>query len=244
MEIIMLPIKTEHPIYHITLPSGLKVSFRPFLEKERKILLMAHESNNAQDAFDAIVNILEGCLVSDTNIKLFSVVDVEYFFLQLRAKSMGEIVKLSYVCKNVVDSGIIARPCGHIMTTEVDITTAEVTSSNTDPMIKLNPVLVVKMKNPSFMVTKGLSPDDKDYIYKIVASSIDFVATEGNVLYSKDYSLEDMVEFVMNLTPAQFSKLEEYINDLPVLRKHLTCTCPKCNYEHDIVLEGYQSFFV
>jgi hypothetical protein len=235
------PVLTDYPIYNITLPSsGKKVSFRPFLEKERKVLLMAYESNNDKDILDAIVNIIKGCVQSEINVNDLSVVDVEYFFLQLRAKSMGEIVKLNYKCNNEV----AGKLCGNIMTTEVDISQVDIGPSPISSLIKLSPTLSVQMKHPNFIVTQKLVQHDKDYIYKLVASAIDFVANDKSVLHAKDYPIDDMVEFILGLTPGQFAKLEEYVHNLPVLKKQFSCTCKSCGYVHDITIEGYQSFFL
>lgn len=238
----MLPIKMDHPTYSIKLPSNdQEIKFRPFLEGERKVLLMALEGNDPNEIMTAIIEILKNCCKSKIDIDKLTTIDVEYFFLNLRAKSVGETVKLNFRCDNTVDN----KPCGNIMVVDIDITTVDVTKPTIKPLVKLTPKLAIEMKYPNFKAMIDFANDpNRNRIYDLVALSVDRIFDGETILYSKDYPMEDIVEFVLSLTIEQFGKLEEYVNDLPVISKSVKCMCKKCNYNHDIKLEGYQSFFL
>ena len=237
----MLPINMQLPTYELTLPSnGKKISYRPFVEYERKLLLMAVETKEKKEYLIAIKKIIESCCenVNPENLAIF---DLEYIFIHLRAKSIGEIVKLNFRCDNVVEG----KSCGKIMNPEVDLTKVEVEGVRKDLKIKLTPTFGVKMKYPSIeAINISYDITSRNYLYEIILNSIDFIWENENIYYTKDYDKSDILDFIMKLTHDQFTKLEEFIGEMPILRKVLIHKCPKCSFEHTITLEGYQSFFI
>lgn len=236
------PVVIEHPIYKLTLPTnGSKIEFRPFLEKERKILLMALETQNTQAVQTAIKQIAKNCLVSEIDIDKMAVIDLEYFFLQLRAKSRGEIFKLNFRCDNPVNEKI----CGHQQEVEVNIDNIKIENLKTkkEKDIKLNDNITVRMKYPPFGISdENLS--DIEYTYDLLAASIESVFNGEEVFHTKDYPATDLYFFITNLPVDYFDKLTTFINDLPILKTQLQFTCQKCGFKHDFPLEGIDSFFV
>src|SRR5271167_3119089 len=142
----MIPIHNDMPTYTLTLPStGKTIEYRPFVEKERKLLLMALETNDKIDILKAIKAIIHACCFN-TKVESLALFDIEYIFLHLRAKSIGEIMKLNFKCNHISlehpNSGNI--PCNNIMHPEVDLTTVIVEGLTHDLKIKFNELFGVK----------------------------------------------------------------------------------------------------
>ena len=240
----MLP-KIDAPIYELTLPlCGKKIQFRPFLVKEQRNLLMAMESDDAEVIEQNIRQILINCTISE-NIDLDSIplIDIEYFFLQLRARSVGEIVENKYKCNNEVDG----QECGNIM--DVNFNLLEIKVDKTEGVsdtIKLNDTISVKLRYPQFSVVKRAATFNNlsDLALDLVAESIEYVHDGEQFYYAKDSEPIELIEFVESLNSEQFSKIEEFFNNLPSLKKNIEMKCGKCGYEHKIEVEGLENFFV
>lgn len=228
----------DHPISSCTLPaSGKKVKFRPFLEKERKLLLMVAENKEEiklKDVTDVIKQIANNCLVDSTVLDTMPAIDLEYLFLQFRMKSMGEIVNRQFVCKNEIEK----KPCGNILKVDIDLSKVDVVNLDKDKIIKLSPTVSIKMKYPSINV------DDFETEYDAISSCIEFVANVEQIYYAKDYTKIELFEFLTHLNMAQFERLENFYNDAPMLKTNIQHKCNKCGFNHEIVFEGLQSFFI
>lgn len=240
----MLP-KLDMPKYTITLPlSKKKIEFRPFVVKEQRNLLMAMESEDGSAIQRAIKDILDNCTVtSNVNIESLPIVDVEYYFLQLRAKSVGEIVDVRYKCNNETDDG---QKCNGIMDTQINIDEVKVEKKdNIDTDIQITDQIMVRLKYPEFsFISDSLKFKDlNDLTFHMVAKSIDYVYDGEQYYYANEVPIDEMVEFVENLSQPQFEKLEEFFSNLPKLRKEINITCKKCGFNHKIVAEGLESFF-
>lgn len=231
----------EQPTYTLILPSNnKKITYRPFIEKERKILLMALETKDKNEYLEAIKKIIITCCDS-LNPDILPLFDIEYIFLQLRAKSIGEIIKLNFRCDNIING----QHCGKIMHPEIDITNIQVEGMMSNTKITLTPTIGVKMQYPSLnAVNSEYETTSREYFYDVLSKSIEFIWEGNNIYYSKDYPPEDILDFLTKLTPEQFKKLEDFISQIPILRKEFTHNCEKCKFEHHITLEGYQSFFI
>lgn len=235
------PVIMTHPIFSLTLPdSQKKIEFRPFLEKERKLLLMSLESKVESDIERTVKELIRSCcLTPDINVDKMAIIDIEYFFLHLRARSIGEILDLTFECNNITEKG----RCGASFQLNVDINDIKVENLNQkDKKIQLTPTIGVKMNYPHLMTTeKGI--DDVEFLYDVVVACIDYVYDGENIYLAKDYKPEDLYFFVTNLTTDQFKKLESFITNPPTLKKQIPHKCNKCGFEHKITLEGLQSFF-
>jgi hypothetical protein len=246
----MLP-KLDVPIYELDLPlSKKKVKFRPFLVKEEKILLMAMESETDESTLLAIKQIIGNCCLSDDiDIETLPITDLEYFFLNLRARSIGETVDLQYKCNNKLkDENGEEKDCGSIVKLEVNVLDIKPeVSENHSTKIALTSTMGVVMKYPSFKIVEDISKVEGGEIEKLMAillNCIESVYTEDSIFYAKDISKEELGEFVENLTRDQFAKVQQFFDTMPKIKKELDFTCKKCGYHENIAIEGLQSFFV
>lgn len=235
--------KIDVPTYNLELPvSKKKIKFRPFLVKEQKNLLMAMEAGDSETIHNAIRDILNNCTVTPgVEIDELPIVDIEYYFLQLRGKSVGEIVESRYRCNNEVDGKV----CNNIMEENVNIGEIQVDVPNISPEIQINDNLVVKFKYPQFgMVKNAISyTDEIDLTFNMIAQSIESVFDGEQYYYAKEQTPQELMEFVESLNQEQFSKIENFFENLPKLKKTLDITCKKCGYQHKIDVEGIESFF-
>jgi hypothetical protein len=241
----MLP-KIDVPIYEITLPLlQKKVKIRPFRVKEEKILLMAMESEDDAAVLLAIKQIVNNCCVDDMDVDSLPVLDLEYMFLQLRARSIGEIIDLQYRCNNEVDNEGETKKCNNIIKLSFNALEVEPqTEEGHKKEIQLTPKLGVVMKYPDFkLVNKISNLSEAEMVAKMVAGCIDYIFDSESVYYAKDASDGELLDFVDSLTREQFEKIQEFFDTVPKMKKNLTFKCSKCGYEEELVLEGIQSFF-
>ena len=236
--------KIDTPIYELDLPLSKKhVRFRPFLVKEQKNLLMAMESGDSKSIEQNVKQVLNNCTVTENiDIEKLPVLDVEYYFLNLRARSVGEIVENKYRCDNQVDGSA----CGNIMETSLnllDIKIEDVKENN--DVIQLTDTISIKLKYPEFSVINKLSKltDVSDIAFEMIADSVEYIFDGEQFYYAKETTTEEMVEFIEGLNQQQFAKIEDFFANLPKLEKKIEMKCSRCGFEHKLDVEGLESFF-
>jgi hypothetical protein len=227
--------------YELTLPSQQKtVSFRPFLVKEEKILLMAMESGNAGEMLNAVKEIVKNCTFGEINAEEYPMFDIEYVFLQVRAKSVGEVAKIKVLCPDDKQTYVDA---------EVDLSKVEVyvddDHTNTvvlDESRKLGVVL----KYPSLkdvnenMMTGNIKLDQ---MYDMITNAIETIYEGEKVYQAKDSTKEELREFIDNLTADQMKNLNKFYNTMPRLEHKMTVKNPKTEVESEVTLKGLADFF-
>jgi len=229
--------KLNTPKYELELPStGEKIKFRPFLVKEQKILMMAQESDNETEITDAIATIIYACtdgVVDSKNSPLF---DVEYVFLQLRAKSVGETAKLKIKCpddeKTFVDVEV-----------KLDEISVQMTDDHSNE-IKITDAIKIVMKYPVLNDMRKMGGADKevDNVFGLLKSCI-WEIHDGDTVYNKvDMTAKEIEEFVDNLNTAQFESLMDFFKTMPKLRHAISVTNPKTKKKSEVMLEGLDSF--
>jgi hypothetical protein len=236
--------KLDVPSYEIVLPvSKTKIKFRPFLVKEQKNLLMAIESNESSTIQQNVKDILYNCTLTEgINIDKLPIIDVEYYFVNLRAKSVGEEVESRYKCNNVVED----KECGNIMKKDINLLELKVQMDESiTPEIQLNNKISIKMKYPEFgIVQDSLKYEDiTDITFNMIANSIEHIYDGEQFYYGNEAQPGEMLEFVEGMNQEQFAKVEEFFNKLPKLKETIELTCSKCGFEHKIDVEGLESFF-
>jgi hypothetical protein len=236
--------KLEVPTYQLELPlSKQTIKFRPYLIKEQKALMMALESSDAKTIQHNVREILNVCTLSkDVDIDELPIVDIEYYFLNLRAKSVGEISETKYRCNNEVDEKV----CGNLMEAKVDLTQIKpVQTEYVDPEIQLTDKITVKMKYPPFKLIKDSVDlnDITEVTFNMIAQSIESIYDGEQFHYAKEETTEDLVGFIEQLNQEQFEKLENFFNSIPKLTKKIEMKCSKCGFEHHLDVEGLESFF-
>lgn len=239
--------KLDVPIFTIDLPlSKTKLRYRPFLVKEEKLLLIAMESEDEKTIMDTIKQIINNCCLDDVDTESLPITDLEYFFLHLRARSIGEIVDLQYKCNNKVkdDAGEEVE-CGNNVKLKVNVLEIEPTFNDKHTnKIELTDKLGIVMKYPNFTtIDKVKSNNDVEQILGIIMNCVDYIYDEDSIYYRKDISDEELTEFIENLTQKQFAKVQEFFETVPSIKKELDFKCSKCGYQEKIVIEGIQNFF-
>lgn len=239
----MLP-KIDVPIYDLKLPSnGKEIKARPFLVKEEKLLLMAVSSKDAQEIIKTTKQVVNNCILdSDINIDTLPFFDMDYLFIALRAKSIGESIEVTFICQNKTDNDI----CDGKFPVNIDITNVEVEKDESiSSDIKFNDDLIFKMKYPSYSVIKMLKEKDDglENKIKIIIASIDRIFTNGQYYSTKDFSTEELQNFIEGLTQEQFNKLSEFVNNFPSFHVKGKGKCTKCGKEHNVRYKDFVRFF-
>ena len=244
----MLP-KIDVPIYELTLPLTRKlIRFRPFLVREEKILLMAMESEDADSVLLAVKQILTNCCLDYIDIEELPITDIEFLFLNLRARSVNEVVELPYRCNNKIGNEGEEKECGNIVKLEMNLLEIhpEVHEKKIDK-IELTENMGILIKYPSFKMVEEAQKQEGsevDKLMNVLVACIDGVYTEETIFYSKDVPKKELMEFIENLTREQFGKIQEFFETMPKIKKDVDFNCAKCGYHETITIEGLQSFFV
>lgn len=241
--------KINSPVFDLILPStGKEVKFRPFLVKEQKLLLMALESNEQKEMLRSIKQIINNCSIDKINVDELPMFDLEYFFIKLRAKSVGEVIdfKLTHPEKknsdgNECDGGITYKL--NLMDVEVQKDENHVNKILLDEDSKIG----VCLKYPTMALADKLQSTGQqtqiETILSLVVDSIDYIYDEENVYPAKESTRKELVEFVNDLSQEQFKKLTDFFNGMPKLKHTLKWTCPKCQCDETVELEGMANFF-
>jgi hypothetical protein len=236
--------KIDVPTYEIELPvSKKKIKYRPFLVKEQRNLLMAMESSDSSSVHSAIRDILYNCTLTEgIDIESLPIIDVEYYFINLRAKSVGEIVESKYRCNNMVGE----KECNNLMEHNLDLTSVKVeTNDDIQPEIQLTDKLLVKMKYPEFGLVKDSVKleSETEITFNMLAQSIEYIYDGEQFYYGHETPVEELVQFIEGMSQEQFEKIEKFFNSLPKLRTQIKMKCSKCGFDHTINVEGLESFF-
>ena len=237
--------KIDTPIYDLTLPlSNKRIRFRPFIVKEQKNLFMALESNDDEAIQENIKQVLRNCTLTDgVDIDDLPVVDIEYYFINLRAKSVGEIVENKYRCENVVEE----KKCNNIMDISLNLTDIKVEGVvKGNDVIQLTDKISIKLKYPKFSILKSIRNMDKmtEIAMRMVAESIEYIYDGEQFYYANEVSVEELIEFVESLNQKQFQQIEKFFQEMPKLEKKIKMTCRKCGFKHSLDIEGLENFFV
>jgi hypothetical protein len=242
----MLP-KIDVPIYDLVLPlSKKKIKYRPFLVKEEKILMMAMESEDEDSVMNAIKQIANNCCLEDIIVEDIPMVDLEYYFLHLRARSVGEVAELQYKCNNKVkDDAGEEKTCNHLVKFDVNIFEIEPKKNPEHTnKIELSDELGMVMRYPSLKSIGDISDSaESEKITSILIACIEYIYDKDNIYYRKDIDDSELIEFVDSMTREQFLKVQTFFDTMPKLTKDLEFKCGKCGYTEKIEVEGIQNFF-
>lgn len=222
------------PEFQTVIPStGETIAYRPFLVKEEKILLMAMEGNDQKEIEIAIKKILSNCILQDIDVNKLAMFDMEYLFLQLRGKSVGEVIDLSVTH---IDS-----ECKHRTDIKVNIDDIKVQNINQEKKIMLTDDVGVMMKYPTMQEAMSVNGENTEAVFEILSKSVDYVFDAENV-YS-DFTEAEIVEWINGLNQTQFQKILAFFESMPKLSHEVFWKCKECKEEDTITLEGIQSFF-
>lgn len=235
-----LPIAST-PRYKLTVPSLKKtVTYRPFLVKEEKALMIAQHSDDSDTMISTLKSVIQSCIIDPIKVDDLALFDIEYIFTQLRAKSVGENVDLILKCDTCTDEKASVQYSIDLTKIEVNVPEGH---SKTIPLF--GDVGVI-MKYPSLDILKkieSLDGNDIDAVFDIICSCIDIVYNSDEMFPTKDQKIEEVRDFVNNLTQEQFQKLQMFFETMPKLEERVKYTCPVCKKDHDKVIKGLDSFF-
>ena len=234
-----LPI-LETATYELTLPSSdVQVKYRPFLVKEEKILLLAMESDNAGEITKALKGIVHACTFGSINVDMLPTFDLEYIFLNVRAKSVGEIAKLNLLCPD--DKETYAK-------VELDLSkvNVEVDDAHTNEIV-VNDKIKMVLAYPtidSFDPKQDAKTLKTQQLFDVIANVV-YEIYEGETVHkASDYTKEEMHEFLESLSTDVFIKIQNFFNTMPRLQHEVEVENPKTKVKSKIMLSGLQSFFV
>jgi hypothetical protein len=239
--------KVSTPTYELTIPSsGEKVSYRPFLVKEEKTLLMAAEDQNVSTITKAMRDIIFSCTEGDVDLKTLAPYDIEYIFLQLRGKSIGDVINLKLKKPESVECEESECPGSEEIEVNIDDIKID-TSGMKDSKIELTKDIGIKLGYPQLETVQkyvvkggGMSPDG---IFKMINDCIEYI-WEGEEIYkAKDSTKKELNDFIESLNSVQFTKIRDFFESMPRLQHEITWTCSKCKKSAPLLLEGIDSFF-
>jgi len=232
--------KLTTPTYELEVPStDEKLKYRPFLVKEEKILLIALESGKNEDIINAVKEIVTECTFGKVDLGSIPMFDVEYIFLQIRAKSVGEVSQLSLLCPD--DKTTYAK-------IEVDLSEVMVqVDKGHNPKIELTDEMGLIMRYPTIdsFVENNISEITASNMVDVIASCIlQIYDKKGEEVFdAKDQSKKELVEFLEQLNSAQFKELQVFFDTMPKLKHVVTIENPKTKVKSDVILQGLNDFF-
>ena len=223
------------PTYELEVPStGLKISYRPFLIKEQKVLMIAQEQGGEKALLKAVGNIIKDCTLGTIeNPEDLPTFDMEYIFLKIRGKSIGDKVELNLLCPDDEKTRVL---------TEVDLNQIKIEKGESTNTIQLSDDIGITMKYPTVkdLINFGNEKSTVKMTFDIVQSCTVNIF-DANDVY-EDFSRKELQDFFDQLNTEQFDKIQKFFDEMPKLRHTIKVKNPNTGVESDIVLEGLQSF--
>ena len=234
--------KIATPTYELELPStGETIQYRPFLVKEEKLLVIALESEDNKQITTAIKTVIKNCIITK-NIKVESLptFDIEYLFLNIRGKSVGEELDVNIICPDDGETEVPVK----INLDDIKVQKSEEHSNR----IKIDDKIMMEMKYPSLdqFIKNNFDFDNKnamDQSFDLIGSCIDKIYTEDEVWATADVSKKELNEFLESMNSSQFKDIEKFFETMPKLSHTIKVTNPNTQVESEVVLEGLASFF-
>ena len=229
-----LPI-LETPTYELILPStNKKVKYRPFLVKEYKILLTSVEAD-ANEISRIVTELVDNCTFNKLDISKLAHFDVEYLFLNIRAKSISETADIVINCE-----------CGTKIDYTLEITNLKVVKDEkTTNKVMLTEDVGVVLRYPKFEEMLDIRDNaNSARVVELITDCVDAVFTKDDYFDKDSYTNEELSTFISSFTKKQFDKLEEFFRNIPKIVQHIEVDCPSCKKHNEVDLEGLQNFFV
>lgn len=246
----MLP-KLTVPTYAYTCPSGIQVTYRPFLVKEEKLLLMARESNDANTIMDAVQQVVSNCVKTSVPIEALPMFDIEALFLQLRARSVGETANLRFQCHQTIMTTLGSTPtprsCDTVSEYTVDLLKiVPVFGEGHTKKVALTDSIGLIMRYPSFKYFKKFvnATLGTEEAFRVIEGCIESVYDAQKVYTAKDSSPGELREFLESLNAKQVELIDTFFDTFPKVKTTIPFHCPSCGYEESLEVEGLESFFV
>ena len=229
--------KIVTPTYELEIPSSKeKITYRPFLVKEEKILLLAQEAGEESDILNAIKQIIKNCTFEEVEVENLALFDLEYIFLNIRSKSVGEKVELKLLCDD--DGETYADVTIDLEKIEVDFPKEHTNN------IQLTDTISLVMRYPQMSALNLMTDSDTETIFHMIKTSIRQII-DGETIYEQvDFTEEDLDVFIESLTSEHFKNIQEFFQTMPKLKHVVKYKNPKTKKQNKRTLEGLNSFFV
>ena len=234
--------KISTPVYELELPStGKTIRYRPFLVKEEKLLVIALESEDNKQITNAIKTVIKNCILTkDIKVETLPTFDIEYLFLNIRGKSVGEEVEVNIICPDDNETNAT-------VSINLDDIKVQKNEDHTNK-IKVDDSIMMEMKYPSLEQFIKTNFDFKnenamDQSFELIASCIDKIYTEEEVWSTSDVTKKELTEFLDQMNSSQFKQIEKFFETMPKLSHKISVKNPKTEVESEVVLEGLASFF-
>lgn len=242
----MLP-KIQVTTYTVTLPISEKtVKYRPYTVKEQKILAMAKESEDNNTLIDAILQVMQNCILDSTDARELPLTDVEYLFYMLRARSESESIDLKYKCENIIEKEDATKVCNHIMDYRLNLLTElEIQKNEISDIIEVTDKVGIKLRHQRFeRDTIGDTIPTPTEMLEIIAKNVEYIYDETSSYSPKDVPMQNIIEWIGELPPEKYKKIEEFFDNEPKIIKKLDIKCTKCGFDHSIIVEDIFDFFI
>ena len=234
--------KISTPIYELELPStGETIQYRPFLVREEKLLVIALESEDTKQITTAIKTVIKNCILTkNIKVEALPTFDIEYLFLNIRGKSVGEEIEVNIICP---DDGETQVPV------KINLDDIQVQKNEEhNKRIKLDEHIMMEMKYPSLeqFIKNNFDFNDKnamDQSFELIGSCIDKIYTEDEVWSTSDVTKKEITEFLESMNSSQFKDIEKFFETMPKLSHTINVKNPVTSVESEVVLEGLSSFF-
>jgi hypothetical protein len=234
--------KITTPTYELELPSTEKsVRYRPFLVKEEKLLVIALESEDTKQITNAIKTVIKNCILTkDIKVETLPTFDIEFLFLNIRGKSVGEQVEVNVICPDDNETNVS-------VSINLDDIKVQKNEEHTNK-IKVDPKIMMEMKYPSLeqFIKNNFDFNNENQMeqsFDLIASCIDKIYTEDEVWSAADVTKKEVIEFLESMNSSQFKDIEKFFETMPKLSHKIQITNPKTKVESEVVLEGLASFF-
>jgi hypothetical protein len=247
--------KIDLPIFELKLVSvSDPIRFRPFLVKEEKLLLMALQSSNDAEIMSTIKQVINNCLVDELDIDKIPIFDIEYLFLNIRARSIGEKVETYYVCRNVVgktktEEGLDEDvQCMHMMPIEVNLLDIKPPIDDLPTKIYITKDIGIQLKYPNLKTFKSmdnlLMSEGSKEVFDMIFSCTEYIFDKDELHYASETDKEEFYAFLDSLTQEQFDKITDFFELLPTITYNIQHDCQKCGFHHELTMEGLNDFFI
>ena len=222
--------------YELTLPStGETIEYRPFLVKEEKLLLLAQESNDEKEVLKAVENIIDECCFKKLNPKKLPIFDLEYVFIQLRSKSIGEVSEISIKCPDDNETEVKV---------EIDLNDVKcIKSENHSNKIQLTDDIGVIMSYPRLGTVSDFKDEGSKSVFEIIKNCVAQIYDEENVYDRNDISDKELDQFINSMSHQQFMKVQDFFDTAPKVKYVTKVKNPKTKVVSDLEIEGLQNFF-
>lgn len=230
-----LPKLNDTPQYELVVPStGSAVRYRPYLVKEEKVLLLAFETQDQKQMMNAMVDTIVACVEDNLDKNSLTTFDVEYMFLQIRGKSVGESATVGLKCGS----------CENVEEVNIPLNDIKVDKKDVSNIIEVTDKISIEMKYPSFLdVATNVDEEKKEsqVAFDMIEKSIAAVMTEEERI--TEFSKKEITDFIESMTSDQLEKISEFVRDIPSLEKEVDYVCSECGQDNHIKLEGISDFF-